>query len=97
MAKLTEGGRDRVTATQKALARAKDALRDIAREMRKLAEEDRAAGDLGAANACNDLEGAAHEALGLLIRAHAKASDALIQYHAEDAGEIVVMGGGGGR
>lgn len=96
MTKLTDTGRDRVTKTQAALARAKDALRDVAREMRKLADEDRADGDLRAANACNALEGAALSALGQIIQAHAVASDALLTYHEEDACPVI-LGGGGGR
>lgn len=96
MTKLDKDGLDLVTDTQAQLAAAKDALRAIARNMRQLARLDRKAGNLKAANASMHLEGQAMQALGILVAGHAVASDALLDYHPDD-GQIVVMGGGGGR
>ena len=94
--KLTEDGRNLVEDTQAALAIAKASMRDVARNMRQLSKLDREAGELKASNASMRLEGEAHRALGIIIAAHADASDALLDYHAED-GQVVIMGGGGGR
>lgn len=87
--------RDAVAAIQANLAAAKDALRDIARDCRKLGKDDRAAGRMKLANGAMRLEGVALAALGALTQGHADASDTLMEGY-DDAGPII-QGGGGGR
>ncbi|MGL4309809.1 MAG: hypothetical protein ACRCSU_04925 [Paracoccaceae bacterium] len=84
-----------VEATQASLAAAKEALRDVAKNMRKLGRINREAGRPKPANDAMALEGGATECLGMLITAHAAASKALCDCY--DDGGPVVFGGGGGR
>ncbi|MGB3313166.1 MAG: hypothetical protein WBB85_02045 [Albidovulum sp.] len=95
MADLNIAEKALVKETQEALGAAKDALREIAGNMRRLAKINRDAGRAMPANAAMRLEGRATEIRGALIAAHADASDSLAE--AYDDGGIMVFGGGGGR
>ncbi|MGB3316070.1 MAG: hypothetical protein WBB85_16840 [Albidovulum sp.] len=95
MAHLSTEETPLVEGTQDALGGGKAALRVIAKNMRKLAKINLDAGRIPASAAAHDLEGAAHECLGRLIRAHAAAMVALEREY--DDGGIVTRGGGGGR
>ena len=95
MANLTKEEAALVADTQSKLADAKEALRGVAANMRKLAKINRDAGRAKAANDAMIFEGAAIELRGALIKAHGVASNALCDCY--DDGGIVVFGGGGGR
>lgn len=84
-----------VRSAQKAINDAKAALRQVAEDMRDLAEINDKAGRAIEANAAMRLQGAVIEARGKIIQAHADASDAL--HNAYDDGDVVIFGGGGPR
>jgi hypothetical protein len=95
MANLTDFEMVLVKETQDELATAKVALANIESNMRKMAQINLKAGRFGQSNAAMRLQGAAAKARGLIIQAHADASDALHQ--GWDDGGVVIEGGGGGR
>lgn len=87
--------RELIEAVQVDLARAKDALRDAERKMRKVQEVNREDGRTAAMNACLKFRGVLQSCLGQLNIGHADASDALVQNWPKEGGEITTMGGGG--
>ena len=85
-----------IEAVQNDLADAKKSLRRIEAAARKLGAYYRGRSMTKASNSAMRLEGAAGIALGGMTSAHADASDALVDQWPDD-GQIVVLGGGGGR
>lgn len=88
--------RGEIKQVQEELAKAKDALRNALRGMRRIGKINRDAGRAKASSACMRFQGVLRESLGRVEQGHADASDALMENWPEEAGPIV-LGGGGGR
>lgn len=95
MANLDKQEVEWVKEIQDSLATAKEALRDGARASRKLGLYNINAGRIEAGNCALRLQGGMVKSLGAVIQNHADAADGLAKDW--DDGQIVIMGGGGGR
>lgn len=99
MANLTQTHRAGISDLQSNLGNIKSDLRAAQASAQALQRDLTAIGTteaLRAANGCMRLKGQMHEALGLILQAHADASDVMLSYD-ETGGGVVIQGGGGGR
>jgi hypothetical protein len=88
--------RELIEAVQKSLEVSKKAIKRGVKTCSDIGVLNRDANRANASNAAMRMEGELNKALGILQAAHADASDALLKEWPED-GQIVVLGGGGGR
>lgn len=96
MHNLSVEERDLVIAMQNGLAEAKADIRRIIKDCNAMMEIQLNAGRAQEANALLRLRGSLKAASAELDKGHADASDALCDCF-EEGGEIVALGGGGGR
>lgn len=95
MRKMDQHDHGMIEKAQKDIAEVKRDLHKLAHTMSSLGANFRAQKDVDAANAVLRFRGSIYAALGEFEKGHADASDALCRCFEE--GEVIALGGGGGR